>query len=262
MNQSKKCEAEYYGRCAGHLKEHDIVYHCRPRSKDLTRGHGPFDQTKQVVLCDGHFKRIAADYENKLPELYGWDFTDALDGLTCRLEYIGGHVVYCPHCDFKMRHTYSDTGACNATCQLLSNIGADWDHCICNRLMECVCASHKNNKLHWALLTYVNGFQYDEYECDACDRPSWRDSHEEYKAGLVTEEVIIAMAKKNPELILQKNNNGKTPLILIPLMVESLKCSLDGEFLKSAEDGWGRSNIKTLEKIKKELIEVLDVYAN
>ena len=261
--QTTKCEAEYYGKCGGHLRQRDVVYHCRPRSKDLTRGHGPFDETAQVVLCDGHFKGICADYEGKLPELYGWDFADALDGLTCRLDHTGYNAKNCTHCGFHVRDMLSETGACSDFCISMTKMygGSDWN-CHCAEPLECTCASFQNNDLHWALLTNVNGFEYVDYDCDACFRPSWRDTHEEYKAGLATEADIIAMAKANPELILQKNMKGKTPIDLIPEMIESLEYTLEGEYLKCAESGWARSNIHTLLIVKKELMEVLDVYAN
>lgn len=263
-NQTRKpsCEAEYYGKCGGQIQQREVVYHCRPRSKDLTRGHGPFDETAQVLLCDGHFKRIAADYEGNLPELYGWDFADSLEGLTCRLQYTGYNPVSCTHCSFRVQETRTETGACSELCISLTKMNGGVWNCICADQMECTCASFHNNALHWALLTYVNGFEYDHYDCDACSQPSWRDTHEEYKAGLATEEDIVKMAKADPELILQKNAQSKTPLDLIPEMISSLEFTLYGEYLKSAENGWGRHNLDALKKIKKELMEVLDVYAN
>jgi hypothetical protein len=262
--KATKCEAEYYGKCGGHLHQRDVVYHCRPRSKDLTRGHGPFDETAQVVLCDGHFKRICADYEGKLPELYGWDFADSLECLTGRLEYTGHNPKSCTHCGFYLQDMRTETGACSEFCISMTKKygGSDW-HCSCAEQLECSCASFQNNDLHWALLTYINGFEYEDYACDACcDHPSWRDSHEVYKAGLATKADIVAMANANPERILQKNTQGKTPMELIPEMIDSLEYTLNGEYLKCAESGWARSNIHTLLIIKKELMEVLDAYAN
>ena len=262
QTRKASCEAEYYGKCGGQIQQHNVVYHCRPRSKDLTRGHGPFDETAQVLLCDGHFKRIAADYEGNLPELFGWDFADALEGLTCRLQHTGNTPVSCTHCSLCVQETRTETGACSDFCARMTKLNAgDW-RCSCADQLECTCARFQNNTLHWALLTYVNGFEYMYYDCDACVRPSWRDAHEEYKAGLATEEEIIKMAKANPELIFQKNAQGKTPLDLIPEMIESLEFTLESEYLKYAESGWAGSNSYTLKQIKKELMEVLDVYAN
>lgn len=262
QTRKARCDAEYYGKCGGQIHGREVVYHCRPRSKDLIRGHGPFDETAQVLLCDGHFKRIAADYEGKLPELYGWDFADSLEGLTCHLQYTGYNPDSCAHCCFRVQETRTETGACSELCIELTKIRKGDFHCSCAEPLECTCASFQNNTLHWALLTYVNGFEYEYYDCDACARPSWRDTHEEYKIGLETEEGIIQMAKANPELILQKNAQSKTPLDLISEMIESLKYTLEGEYLKCAESGWAGSNIDTLKQIKKELMEVLDVYAN
>ncbi len=262
MAQQNKCEAEYYGKCGGQIQQREVVYHCRPRSKDLIRGHGPFDETAQVLLCDGHFKRIAADYEGKLPELYGWDFVDSLECLTNRLEYTGYNPVSCAHCCFRVQETRTKTGACSNACISFKKNYVGQFNCTCADQLECICASFQNNALHWALLTYVNGFEYEVYDCDACPRPSWRDTHEEYKVGLETEENIVNMAKANPKLIFQKNAQGKTPLELISEMIESLEYTLEGEYLKCAESGWAGCNINTLDQIKKELIEVLDVYAN
>ena len=260
MNQTKKCEAEYYGKCGGQLHDHDVVYHCRPRSKDLTRGHEPFDQTKQVVLCEGHYKRISQDYEGKLPELYGWDFEDALDGLTCRLHYTGvPERVFCVDCTFPVKATITETGLCTNTCSIMQTLKRDDDwkwECMCHKPVECICASFNNNALHWAILTYVNGFN-SAYYCMACIHPSWRDSYEEYKSGLYNIELIIAMAQTSPELLVEKNANGKTPLDLIPEMIESLEYTLDDEYLKYAESCRARSNINDLNKIKKELETLL-----
>jgi two-component SAPR family response regulator len=79
---------------------------------------------------------------------------------------------------------------------------------------------------------------------------------------LVKKETIVSLAKANPEFLLEKNANGKTPLDLIPEMIESMEETIKGEYLKCAEYGWANSNIWTLKNIKKELIEALDAYAN
>lgn len=260
MAQQQKCEVEYYGKCGGKLRQREVVYHYRPRPKYLKGGS---DEIAFVTLCDGHVKEIKSNNEDKLPELYGWDFADALDGLTYKLKYTGlPPTVFCVHCTFPMQLTRSETGACTEMCIVDETV--DQLQCLCNEPIECVCASYNNNALHWGLLTYVNGFDYKVYGCRACDlgRPSWRDLRSEYADGLNDIDALLGMAKANPELILQKNANGKTPLDLIPEMIESIEETLTGYFLKSAENGWGQSNKAGLEKIKKGLIEVLDVYAN
>ena len=80
--------------------------------------------------------------------------------------------------------------------------------------------------------------------------------------GLCPETDLIAMAKESPELLLVENAHGKTPMDLIPLLIADLQCVLDEPYLKCAEDGWARSNIRVLENIKTEWMEVLDEYAN
>ena len=251
----RKCVAENYGKCGGQLRDRDVLFHCRPRSKDLTRGHEPFDQTKQVILCDGHFKRISDDYENKqLPELYGWDFADALDGLTCRLQHTWRTPLFCLHCNCKMKDTVTETGACHDTCISLTQHGAQWDHCRCNKPVTCVCQTFKNNPLHWAILTYGNGFQR-EYECHACIRPSWRDSYDIYKSGLVDETTILQIAKERPNLIYQKNAHGITPIQLIRRLIDLLISVRADDYVKHAEYGLAGNNIATLEKIAKKIKE-------
>jgi len=263
MNQSKKCEAECYGKCGGNLNEHEIIWHVRPRNKDLLRGHSAYDTTINVFLCAEHATRIASKFNEcgRLPELYGWDKWDALDGLTCNLDYTGFNPTYCEHCFGREKTTVSETGACTKTCQTLTEIGADWEHCRCQDLVKCSCMNFENNKLHWAILSYGNGFDR-EYDCDACVRPCWRDSHEHYKAGLVKEADILKIAQANPRFIYQKNAHGITPLRLIKSLINLLLDAREGEYVKSAEYGWAGSNIKALEKIEKELLIVLNLYSN
>jgi hypothetical protein len=268
MTKATKCDAEYYGKCGGQLYQYPVVYHCRPREKDLSRGHGPSDSIEKVVLCEGHYNQITDAEENKqLPELYGWDFEDSLEYLTGKLKYTGFITRFCQHCGFHVQELQTETGACSETCIALMELNKTHGStikCTCAEALVCSCASQANNKIHWAMLTYVNGFDSNEYECDACGhfRPSWRDSHEQYKNGLVSKADLIAMAKANPELLLQQNAHGKTPMDLIPRLIEDLQFTLDEPFLKCAESGWANSNIRVLESIKKELMEVLDVYAN
>lgn len=263
MEQPTKinCEAECYGKCGGHLNEHDLIWHVRPRSKDLDRGHSAYDTTIKVFLCAEHTKRISVNHYGSLPELYGWDKWDALDGLTCRLDYTGFNPTYCEHCFGREKTTVSETGACSKTCKNLTGIDFDWWHCICQTPVKCSCADFNNNKLHWAILTYGNGFDR-EYNCEACVLPSWRDSHEHYEDGLVKEEDILKIARADPRLIYQKNAHGNTPLKLIRQLIELMLDAKECEYVKSAEYSCAGSNIRALEKIEKELLIVLNLYSN
>ena len=265
--RATKCDAQYYGKCGGRLYEYPVTYHCRPRQKDLARGHGSYETTEKVVLCEGHYTQITGAEENKqLPELYGWDFTDSLEWLTGKLKYTGFKPRFCEDCGFHVQELHTETGACSKTCITLMEMNKTHGctlTCNCAEALVCNCAIHANNKIHWGLLTYINGFNCNsDYECEACVRPSWRESYDAYKYGLCPETDLIAMAKENPELLLVENAHGKTPMDLIPLLIADLQGVLEEPYLKCAEDGWARSNIRVLENIKTEWMEVLDEYAN
>ena len=263
QQKEMKCEAKSYGKCGGHENMHEVVWHVRPRQKDYTKGHDAYDTTLSVCLCAKHSERIrlAADNNGRLPELYGWDKWDALDGLTCKLEYVGYHPVFCPACDCLQKTTGSETGACTWTCKTLTELGAEWDHCHCAKPVECICANYNNNKLHWAILSYGNGFSY-QYECEACVRPSWRDGDHEYAQGLISVEDVLQIAKTDPRLIYEKNANGITPLQFIRPLIHLLLDTRKDEYVKYAEYSWAGFNAHKLEKIEKELMAILDVYAN
>lgn len=260
MNQHDmmKCEAENYGKCGGPLTTESVVWHVRPRQKDLARGHSPHDTTLQVNICAKHHKQITDQYCNRttLPDLYGWDKWDALDGLTARLHYTGLNPIYCA-CLCRIIDTVSETGACTKSCESLLKDGAKWYKCRCAEPVVCTCDSFGNNELHWALLTYVNGFDFCEkgssYDCDACVQPSWRDTHEFYKNSLVSEEDIMAIAQKDPRLINQENTKGMTPFALIDPMIEHLEYVRKDDYVKCAESGWAGSNIHGLVNIKRGL---------
>ncbi len=254
-----KCEAENYGKCGGPLTTESVVWHVRPRQKDLARGHYERDTTLDVNICAKHHKQITDQYCNRttLPDLYGWDKWDALDGLTAYLHYTGFNPVYCA-CLCRIKDTVSDTGACTKSCESLLEQGARWYTCRCTEPVVCTCASFGNNELHWALLTYVNGFNFYEeeissYSCDACVQPSWRDTHEFYKNSLVSEEEIMAIAQKDPRLIYQENAKGMTPFALIEPMIKHLEYVRKDYYVKCAESGWAGSNIHGLVKIKRGL---------
>jgi hypothetical protein len=263
MNQEEhvmKCEAENYGKCGGPLTTESVVWHVRPRQKDLARGHYEHDTTLDVDICAKHHKQITDQYCNRttLPDLYGWDKWDALDGLTAYLHYTGFNPVYCA-CLCRIKDTVSETGACTKCCISLVEQGAEWYKCRCAEPVVCICDSFGNNELHWALFTYVNGFNFYEeevsssYSCDACVQPSWRDTHEFYKNSLVSEEAIMAIAQKDPGLIYQENAQGMTPFALIEPMIKHLEYVRKDDYVKCAESGWAGSNIRSLTKLKREL---------
>ena len=263
MNQQEeervmKCEAENYGKCGGPLTTESVVWHVRPRHKDLARGHSERDTTLPVDICTKHHKQITDEYCNRttLPDLYGWDKWDALDGLTARLHYTGYNPIYCA-CLCRIKNTVSETGACTKNCISLieSDAHANWYRCKCSEPVKCICDTYDNNDLHWFLLTYVNGFNFGEdgYKCDACVQPSWRDTHEFYKNSLVSEEEIMAIAQKDPRLIYQKNAKGISPFGLIEPMIEHLEYVRKEYYVKCAESGWAGSNIHSLSKIKRGL---------
>jgi hypothetical protein len=265
-----KCEAANYGKCGGPLTAESVVWHVRPRHKDLARGHCPHDTTLQVDICTKHHKQITDQYCNRttLPDVYGWDKWDALDGLTARLHYTGFNPIYCA-CQSRIKDTVSETGACTKHCISLIESGAhaNWYRCKCSEPVKCICDTYDNNDLHWFLLTYVNGFNFgnsngDYYHCDACVQPSWRDTHEFYKNSLMPEEAILSIAKKDPRLIYQKNAKGISPFGLIEPMIEHLEYVREEYYVKSAESGWAGSNVNTLTKIKKGLMLLLDSYTN
>ena len=249
-----KCEASFYGTCGGHENVHEVVWHVRPRQKDRDRGHGSYDTTLPVWLCAKHSVniRLVANNNGRLPELYGLDKWDALDGLTNGLEYVGYHPVFCAACDFRQKATVSETGACTRTCKILSQLSADWDHCNCAKPVVCICESFGNNKLHWGILSYGNGFSY-EYDCPACVRPGWRDEHNQYKQGLTSVERMLEIAKTDPRLIYQKNANGITPLQLIQPLIQLLLETRKDEYVKYAEQGWAGYNVGELKTIETEL---------
>jgi hypothetical protein len=265
-SKSLKCVAVNYGPCGGHLNTHPIIWHCRPRSKDLLKGHVAYDSTTNMVLCVSHEKQIKNKNENNmLPELYGWDLTDALDWLVGNLTYTSDELLnrICDHCEFRQKTMGTETGACSSTCQALTNMGADWDHCRCSKPVTCICPTLQNNELHWAVFTYVNGFQdLGEYDCNACMRPSWRDGYEEYKNGLTPIEAIMELAKKNPNMILERNIQNQTPLTMIQPIIELLMEEAEDYYAKPSQIGFANSNMTTLKEIKKGFMEVLDAYAN
>jgi hypothetical protein len=237
------CEASLYEPCCqGQLSEYKVVWHVRPRMKDLAKGYGFYDSTIQVMLCSEHHNAIAETNDmavGKLPELYGWDEADALDGLVCNLKskpYQAAH-----------KHT-----------------------AVQQSVVVCRYLSFNNNELHTALLTYVNGFTWPTFEYHCCDecymkKPTWRDYGDVYMASLVPIENIIEMVKANPALAMERNAFNKSPLDLIPFLIEELKYSTaeyGDEYVRCHEDGTARRNIRILKELQLEIMEIMDTYAN
>ena len=253
MNQQQQmsCLAEGYGQCIGSLTSYAVKWLVQPNECN----HAAYIP---VCICADHHRQIINEYSSKtFPEVYGATEAEALKRLLHRLHYTGLNPTYCEHCNCREKVA----GVCDETCVKLVSLYADWE-CLCNKPVECVCASFENNPLHWAILTHVNGFDYDNYDCNACIQPCWRDTHEFYAKGLVDKEAIVAIAQRDPKLIYQKNAQGKSPLMLIPELIDSLLLTIEGEYLKHAEYRWARCNSDTLQNIQKELMVILDAYAN
>ncbi len=78
------CICEFNGCCSGDIHEYTVIWHYRPRAKYNVMG---YDTELVVALCTGHYNACSQSHGLPgLPELYGWDEADALDGLTCFLE--------------------------------------------------------------------------------------------------------------------------------------------------------------------------------
>ena len=147
---------------------------------------------------------------------------------------------------------------CSDWCRKWSN-----NKCKCTTPVECICESFHNNQLHWAVLSYINGFTWPHhyYRCECCIAPSWRKDPDAYKRGLVSLEVIIAVAKANPELALTRNVCGKTPISLISTLIAILRGVISCSSNNCSEDKWANHNLKALIKIEREILDIVeDVY--
>ena len=159
-----------------------------------------------------------------------------------------------------------------------TNLADDVQKCTyCNRIQPadkdnfiCICDSFKNNKLHWAILSYMNGFSYHkDYYCHACvpSRPYWSEDPRLYEKELVKEADILIMVKADPELALVKNAQDKSPIHIMQELIEILTAQDD--LISSLEDCpttreefWIKSNLHSLRRIKKGIMDVMDEYAN
>ena len=212
VNFRDTCVASYMNRCSNDLQVYDIIYHCRPREKDLARGHGPYDDTLQVGICSYHHNKILAnipdDEERRLPEIYGWDERDALSDLTHELHWE-------PE---------------NCQCGRFRN----------NELHEAIIAHIRG------------GFDIDtDYDCAECEynHPSWRNDHEVFFGALKTRVELERMIENRPDMVLEQNKFGKTPYQIIPELIETLEESRHGEFVKYHEQGKAGANAQSLRGI-------------
>ena len=109
---------------------------------------------------------------------------------------------------------------------------------------------------HKALLTYIRGFNWPHcyYYCGHCtpQKISWHfgDDDAAYKASLASEESILTMVKAKPDLAWEKNLFGKTPISLIPMLLEVLMGITDNPYKKFADDSRARENWRSLMKIQ------------
>ena len=261
---SLTCAANHFGPCGGPVCYHYAEWYCNRRcEKDTTyTAKKIYNDRLTIMLCGTHYNKICVHNYGRLPMLYGYDEEAALDSLTSSLQYTGPTVHMCTNCTFRQQKYLQESEACTKMCSSMLNW---YTPCDCKETIECTCSSFNNNAIHWAILTYGNGFLYDtDYQCWACVRPSWRDEHTEYFKALVDIKEIISMAKENPNLLLEKNAENANPLELIDYVVETLTASTaeHNTYAKCREDGCARYNIGCLAHLKTELIEVLDAFAN
>ena len=249
-----QCEASFTGYCDGLVDEYDVMWQCRPRMKDLAKGHTAYDTIIKVAICEEHSIALADIHDCRMPVVPGWDKTDAMDNLCC---YLPWKPIVWPEMDSEPEEKFN------------ADYVPSW-----KKPKDDVCryATFNNNELHSALLTYVNGFTFGGFAYHCCDdcylkEPSWRDEGAVYSAGLAPEDGIIDMVTANPKMAMERNAFKKSPLELIDFLIEELKESTAeysqySEYVRYHEDGTARMNIRTLTRIKKEIMEVMDVYAN
>ena len=213
VNFRDTCVASYMNRCSDDLETYNVVFHCRPREKDLARGHGPYDDTLQVGICSYHHNKILAnvpeDEERRLPEIYGCYEQDALSILTQDL----------------------DREEAECCCERFGN----------NELHEAIIVHSRG------------GFEIDtDYYCEACEHehPSWRDEHEVFFGALKPRDEIERMIENRPDMLLEQNKFGKTPYQIIPELIETLEESRNGEYVKYHEQGKAGANAQLLRDIR------------
>jgi len=195
-------------------------------------------QAQQQQQAEAEMGRDTVEYEAFVDWTAGVDFNRPV----------------CSHCNFDQNFSRK----CSDLCKKWFN-----NKCKCTTPAECVCESFKNNKLHWAVLSYINGFSWPHhyYRCECCIAPSWRNDPIAYKKGLVSIEVIISITKANPELALTRNICGKTPISLISTLISILRGVISCTSNNCSEDKWANHNLKALIKIEREILDIVeDVY--
>jgi len=229
--RASHCIAIHLNRCSNDIKVYPIVYHYCPDTKDISRRYIPYKTIVDVPICNYHHKKLISVnvYNGILPEIYGYDLADAQHTLTC---------VLLPEEEEKLED-----------------------------LNICVCDTFGNNKLHKALLTYTLGFYFGNahYYCGHCNRntPDRRDQDDANIASLVSVESVEEMVRESPQLVLERNFKGKTPLQNIPEFIESLEVTLEyARYTSPYQHGKARVNIANLVYIQKKIIEIMEEYAN
>ena len=124
---------------------------------------------------------------------------------------------------------------------------------------KCVCGTFGNNELHKELIRYTlvgnfHGITY--YDCYTCKNnlPTWEDGLDAIEYFLMTLGEIERMIENRPNMLLEQNNNGQTPIQIIPELIEMLEYSRDWEYVKPTEQGFAGYLAEKLGKIK-EMIE-------
>lgn len=271
-HSSFTCVATDFGSCSGKVYNYSTNWICpqdcaedaQAETADASSPSSPMPTKKptydnriiMIMLCGAHFNKFCVHHDGQLPTLVGHNEEEVVDNLVSGLEYTGPIIHTCADCGYRQKKNLLESAECTTACG--SSLGGH--SCDCKEELECVCASFNNNEIHWAILTYANGFLYDTiYQCWSCVRPSWREEHTHYYKHLVDIKNIVSMAKKNPNGLRDQNFEGKNPTQLIDFVIEALMESTaeHNEYAKCREDGWARHNIDCLTKLKKELTEVL-----
>ena len=267
------CEFYNRGPCGGSVIPHSDLKWCKhPNATSSDNKPATQYDMKPVMMCGTHRNKLSVqhgDGKGGIHCIYGFDEADAFDMLINTLKHTGAaKPQQCDECGFSLKYYAFETNKeCALTCESLLNNQHNWIYdCTCKERVECVCSLRSNNKLHWAITTYSNGFDndLDLFVCISCPRPSWSDEHHEYYARLMPVDTIISMAKENPKFLEAKNASDHTPMNLIDIILHDLTMSTAkyNEYAKLHEDGWARHNIDCLTKLKKELSKMIEEYNN
>ena len=123
---------------------------------------------------------------------------------------------------------------------------------------DCVCDNY-GNELHKALIAYTRGeFMIpDDYYCDNCEfnHPSWRDGLEAFNDVLMSRNDIERMIENRPNMVLERNNEGKLPIEIIQELIDMLEESRLWEHVKNQEQGIAGVNAEALRGIMEMIIQ-------